>query len=88
MLQEVKEALRITNPDFDTEIQNLIDACKLELELSGVSLIYINGYKDKLINQAIISYCKANFGFDNPESDKFKEAYASLKNFLTIVYRE
>lgn len=87
MLEKIKLSLRITNSEFDNEIQDLINACELDLKMSGVSDSLIKK-QDPLISQAVQTYCKANFGFDNPEAERFREAYASLKAFLAIVYRE
>lgn len=87
MLEKIKMSLRISNSEFDNEIQDLINACGLDLAMSGVSKDLIQK-QDSLIIQATQTYCKANFGFDNPEAERFREAYASLKNFLAIVYRE
>lgn len=87
MLDDVKLALRLTGDDFDNEITPLIEACKSDLELSGVAHSSIIE-TDYLIKRAIIVYCKAEFGYDNPDSDKFKASYESLKTHLSISYRE
>lgn len=83
MLDKVKTALRINNSSFDEEIKSLISACKKDLELAGIepSKIIIT---DNMIVQAIILYCKANFGFDNPESERFSKAYESMKSLLSL----
>ena len=83
MLDKVKLALRISNDAYDSEITSLINACKRELELVGIasSNFYTSDY---MITQAIILYCKANFGFDNSEADRYQKAYESLKSFLTL----
>lgn len=83
MLDKVKLALRINNDAYDSEITSLINACKRELELVGIasSNFYTSDY---MITQAIILYCKANFGFDNSEADRYQKAYESLKSFLTL----
>jgi hypothetical protein len=82
LLEQCKIALRLSHSELDTEVQELIDAAKLELQLVGV----IN-FKDTdpLIVQAIKTYCKAHFGYSNPEAERFKEAFESLKNHLSLV---
>ena len=50
MLEKVKEALRITHTHLDDEIADLIESCKLDLSISGVSVIVEN---DPLILQAV-----------------------------------
>lgn len=81
MLDKIKLALRINNSAYDAEITNLIRACKKELELAGIASSKIN-VNDEMITQAITLYCKANFGFDNTEAERFKISYESLKAFL------
>ncbi|MGL5152053.1 MAG: head-tail connector protein, partial [Clostridium sp.] len=82
LLDKMKESMRVSG-DFDVEIEDLIEACKMDLILAGIDPVKVVD-TDKLIVRAITSYCKANFGYDNPESEKFKEAYESLKNTLSI----
>ena len=86
MLEEVKSALRISNTAYNNEIQNLIDACKSDLETSGVAPSYFLEVPYRaLIKQAIITYCKAQFGYDNQEATRLNESYELLKQKLAIV---
>jgi hypothetical protein len=80
---DVKPALRISTDttDFDSEISGLIAACKSDLEQAG---LYVIDETDDLIKRAIICYVKANFGYDNPEADRFQESYEMLKNHLSM----
>jgi len=82
MLQKVKLALRITNSHFDEEIQDIIDACYLDLEISGATKL--SGTYEKLVNRAVILYAKAQFGLENPDSEKFQNSYEALKRQLTL----
>lgn len=81
MLEDVKQALRITNNAYNKEIEDLIDAAKLELEISGVKRIE---EADPLIKRAVKLYCKANFGFDNPDAEGFQRSYEMLKQHLSL----
>jgi uncharacterized phage protein (predicted DNA packaging) len=83
MLESVKLALRVTISDFDEEIQDLIDAAKSDLSIAGVDII---NEDDPLIRRAIITYCKANFGYDNPEAERFQQSYDMLKQHLSLSY--
>ena len=85
ILDDVKVALRIaaTTTDFDTEIQDLIDAAKADLKLAGVVADKAVD-TDTLIKRAITTYCKANFGYDNPDADRLQKAYEMLKMHLTL----
>ncbi|RSL32664.1 DNA-packaging protein [Salibacterium salarium] len=84
MLESVKKALRISNNVFDDEVQGLIDAAKMDLEQSGVDPEVINE-DDPLIKRAVTVYCKAEFGYDNPDAGRFRDSYESLKNHLSLA---
>jgi hypothetical protein len=84
MLADVKDALRLSGTDLDIEVQDLIDAAKADLQLSGVHADKIVD-TDPLIKRAVIVYAKANFGYDDPKlSERFQESYISLKHHLTL----
>lgn len=82
MLEKVKLNLRITTDAFDIdEVQELIDSAKADLKLSGVVNV---DESDELIRRAIILYCKANFGYDNPDAERFQKSYEMLKTHLSL----
>lgn len=81
LIDDVKDQLRITTNELDTEITDLINAAKADLQQSG---LYVVDETDALIKRAIILYCKANFGYDNPEADRFQQSYEMLKNHLSM----
>lgn len=83
MLEDVKKALRVSNIAFDSEIQDLIDAAKMDLRLAGV--FFLDENIDSLIKRAIITYCKAHFGYDNKEAERFQESYEMLKQHLSLA---
>lgn len=85
MLNKVKLALRISNSAYDSEITDLINACKKELELAGIASSNISE-NDEMIIQAIKLYCKAYFGLGNSDSEKYFNAYEHLKAFLSLTY--
>lgn len=81
MLEKVKLALRIKNIKLDDEITDIIEACKIDLSISGVRKIEET---DPIIQRAIIIYCKANFGLDNNDSEKYQKSYDLLKQSLSL----
>lgn len=85
MLAEVKPALRVTTTEFDTEIQGLIDAAVADLILAGVIPEKAQNTTDPLIKRAVVTYCKAHFGYDNPDADRLMKAYDLLKQHLTLA---
>lgn len=81
MLEKVKLSLRIKSNAFNTEISEMIEAAKLDLSISGIKKI---DEDDPLIQQAIKTYCKANFGLDNKDSEKYQKSYNMLKEHLSL----
>ncbi len=82
LLDDVTNALR--EDGSNTEISDLIEAAKADLSLSGVlESKIVEG--DSLIKRAIILYCKAHYAYDDPKiSERFENAYLSLKNHLCL----
>ena len=84
MLEDVKTALRVSGDDLNLEIHDLIEAAKADLILSGVHESKVVD-TDPLIKRAIIDYCKAHFGYDDPKiTERFEQSYISLKQHLTL----
>ncbi len=84
LLDDVKTALRFSGTSLDTEIQDLIEAAKADLQLSGVHPDKIS-ITDPLIKRAIVVYCKAHFGYEDPQqAERFGQSYAMLKQHLTL----
>lgn len=83
LLTEVKTALRIqqsTTVFDDAEITPLINACKVDLKMSGVNRI---DEDDPCIRRAIVLYCKGNFGYRS-DMEKFAQAYEKFKQALAL----
>jgi uncharacterized phage protein (predicted DNA packaging) len=83
LLDDVKKALRVSNVDHNTEIEDLIAAAKHDLKITGLEAEVVDE-TDPLIKRAIITYCKAYFGYDNPDMERLVRAYESLKSHLTL----
>lgn len=80
LLKYCKLLLRQATTDaFDEEIKSLIDACLLDLKISGVGEV-----EDELIKRAVGIYVKAHFGSENPDRDGLIECYKSLKIHLAL----
>jgi uncharacterized phage protein (predicted DNA packaging) len=85
MLNDVKLSLRITTTAFDVEVQDLIEAARMDLQQSGVSALKVVDDTDPLIKRAITLYCKAFFGYDNPDADRLRDSYVMLKQHLSLA---
>lgn len=78
MLKLVKQALRITTEYFDDELTQLINAALIDLGFGGASSAVLVEDFDAIVNQAVITYVKMNFGL--PEDyDKLKKSYDEQK---------
>ena len=70
MLEKVKLALRITTTAFDSELTDLINAAKVDLGIAGVVVSATTDTNlDVIIQKAIITYCKLNFGEPDEYTD-------------------
>lgn len=79
LLDDVCKMLRTNHRD---EVQDLIDAAKMDLKISGVKRI---DETDPLIKRAITVYCKAHYGYDDPAmAERFEKSYAMLKAHLAL----
>lgn len=85
IFDRVKKALRISagNTAFDDDIQGLIEAAMIDLQIAGKS----NIGSDALIEQAVIMYARANFGLYDADSERFARSYDALKNNITLSGR-
>ena len=80
LLKYCKLLLRQATTDaFDDEIKSLIEACLLDLNISGVGEV-----EDELVKRAVGIYVKAHFGSENPDREGLIECYRSLKIHLAL----
>lgn len=80
MLELVKKALRITTNSFNDELNHLIDSALIDLGFGGAmpEVLVVTTDTDPIIAQAVITYCKMNFGL--PEDyDRIKRSYDEQK---------
>ena len=84
MLEKVKLALRITTDAFDSELNELIQAAVIDLDIAGIDS---ETGVDPIVSRAIITYCKLNFGEqDRTEMyDRLKASYDEQKAQLSMA---
>lgn len=90
MLDRVKLALLISSEDFDDELEDLIGAAVLDLNIAGVDdeTVVSDNPTDKLIIRAICSYCGYHFELMHgtlDRSDAFKRSYDEQKAQLGMA---
>jgi hypothetical protein len=81
LLDDVKQACRVTSAAFDTELNNLIDAAKLDLGIAGVTL---PNELDAVCKVAIITYCRMHFGSPD-DYERLKASYDEQKAQLSMA---
>ena len=67
----VKMALRVTTDEYDPELEALISSAEMDMGIAGVE--YASA--DAVVNLAIITYCKMNFG--KPTDTEYRNLKAS-----------
>lgn len=78
MLELVKMALRITTDAFDDELTQLISSALIDIGFGGAMSEVLTENGDPVVTQAVITYCKMNFGL--PEDyDRLKRSYDEQK---------
>ncbi len=85
MLEKVKLAIPVTTDAYDSDLQDLIDAAKLDLtETAGIVL---PDPLDALAERAIITYCKMHFlSVSDKEYDRICTAYDKQKAQLMCAH--
>lgn len=77
LLARVKLALRVTEDDFDDEIQGLICSARRDLGIVDINEDQIDE-PDALVTTAIVTYCKMHFGQPD-EYARLKASYDEQK---------
>lgn len=86
LFDHIKNVNRISTDDkgIEGELRELIESAKADLYLSGVRKDCLKAPYPFLIVRAISLYTKAEFGFDNPDSEKLWRSYDSLERHLAL----
>lgn len=82
LLDKIRETLRITHNKLDNEIQDMIDACKNDMIISGISKI---DEEDPLVLQAIKVYCKREYESDINKRDRYDLAYDNIIKHMGLT---
>ena len=74
LLDDVKVACRVASTAFDNELTDLISSALADMGITDINAeLLVEENPEPLIKQAVITYCRMNFGF---QSDTY---YARLK---------
>ncbi len=80
MFEKVKLALRLTDNDFNGEIQDCIDFVKQDLK--DLNVPFFDEDNPRIVNLCVL-YAKSRFNFEN-KGDWFLKEYERLRNQITM----
>lgn len=80
-VQELRSYLRLTSEKLDSEIQDTVDAAKLDLSSGGMEEATDNALTD----MAVKLYARWKFNYAD-KADQYRRDYLELKNALALVY--
>lgn len=83
MLEKVRLALRYVDSALDSEIQDIIDAAKLDLKRVGVVVPELDSEIDAQMEVAIILYARWQFDFEN-DGNRYKAMYFDKRADLAL----
>lgn len=87
LLDDVKVACRVTSTAFDTELTDLISAAFDDLGITDINAELLTQAEtpEPLIKQAVVTYCKMNFGFQSESFyNRLKGSYDEQKAQLLM----
>lgn len=86
LLDDVKQACRVTSTTYDTELNDLINAALADIGITDVkAAMLVTTNTPPLIKRAILTYCKLNFGeIEDGKYDRLKASYDEQKAQLLM----
>ena len=86
LLDDVKVACRVASTAFDNELTDLISSALADMGITDIkSALLVDSNPDPLIKQAVITYCRMNFGFQSETYySRLKASYDEQKAQLLM----
>lgn len=83
-LAKLRRSLRVVGESYDinTEIEDLVEECRLDLMQLGVLSTKANDEADRLIYGAVRGFVRWKFGLNNPAADRLHAEYDSMRDEL------
>ena len=75
LIDDVKVSLRVVSDMTDVEVQGLIDAAMQDMRRVGIRAALLGDPMNPLAKSAVVMFCKASYGFDNSDSDRYWQRY-------------
>lgn len=87
LLDDVKVACRVTSTAFNGELTDLISSALADMGITDIraDLLMNTDSPEPLIKQAVLTYCKMNFGFQRDDYyERLKASYDEQKAQLLM----
>lgn len=86
LLDDVKVACRVASTAFDNELTDLIFSALADMGITDIKpALLVDSSPDPLIKQAVITYCRMNFGFQSETYySRLKASYDEQKSQLLM----
>lgn len=93
LLDDVKVAVRVSHDATDSEVENLVAAAMFDMANKGVSTTWLGtdpmdpsfavtdideSALPVMARRAIVTYAKANYGYDNDDAEQLQRSYDSI----------
>ena len=80
-LTKIRRGVRInSDDDFDAELTDIIEECRLDLISLGVTSEKANDEEDSLILGAVRSFARWKFGMSNPDAEANRRDYLDQRD--------
>ena len=86
LLDKVKAACRVTSTAYNDELVDMIEAALADMGITDIKPEVLTVFDtDSLIQRAVITYCRMNFGYqDDINYDRLKASYDEQKSQLLM----
>lgn len=86
LLDKVKAACRVTSTAYNDELVDMIEAALADMGITDIKPEVLTVFDtDPLIQRAVITYCRMNFGYqDDINYDRLKASYDEQKSQLLM----
>lgn len=79
LTEKLRKRIRAMSDSSNGEIEDLVKSCRKELGMAGV----YGDESDPTYYQAIVLYCKANYGYDE-DTERFQMAFQALRDAMNL----
>lgn len=87
IVERVRKPLNVTSTAFDDELRDVVEAARLDMEMSGVPRRVARDETNADVVQAIKCFVKADQAWEEPAiAQKQLESYNAIVNKLSLTY--